>query len=182
MGNFESAYQKIADFGRNLLKQPDIKEALPMIAEYSKDVIGVERCSIYMYNPRLHILWTAHSDGIEKIILQEDQGVAGYTIKQREPVIVNDPYHDERFMSLVDQKTGYKTKNIACVPIFDSLHLPIGVFQMLNKGGGQFDDRDVRFMTFFANFISGYLELSTLFEDESNQLKEGITRLMVHED
>ena len=65
------------------------------------------------------------------------------------------------------------TKNIASIPIFDSNRQIIGVFQLLNKEGG-FDREDARFMIFFAHYISGYLELAILFDDEATLLAKGI--------
>jgi len=96
--------------------------------------------------------------------------IVGHTIQVQKPVVVNDPYHDEHFMAKVDQKTGYVTKNIASIPIFDSNRYVIGVIQLLNKEGGDFDHDDVRFITFFAHYVSGYLELASLFRDDEVNL------------
>ena len=37
--------------------------------------------------------------------------------------------------------------------------------ELLNKEGG-FDAADTRFMTFFAHYISGYMELAALFHED----------------
>lgn len=164
---YQDAYQKIADFGREILRHPNLDEALPIITDYARNVLNVERCSIFLHNPEHKILWTKLSDGIERIVLQEDQGIAGHTFMMRESLIVNDPYNDNRFMSLIDEKSGFVTRNVACVPIYGSEKPPIGVFQVLNKIDGDFDAGDARFVTFFSHFISGYLELSSIFDHRS---------------
>lgn len=48
--------------------------------------------------------------------------------------IVNivDAYADERFNTEIDKKTGYRTKNILCMPISGKQGI-IGVVQMINR-------------------------------------------------
>ena len=164
---YVDSYMKLANFGRELLQRTSLEEGLPMIAENAKDLIGAERCSIYIYNPKEHQLWTVLSDGIETIKISADTGIAGSTLKERKPVIVNDPYTDPRFLSKIDRESGYVTKNLASVPVFNSGRQIIGVLQLLNKEDG-FDMEDSRFMVFFAHYISGYLELASFFREDGN--------------
>ena len=162
---YAESYTKLASFGRELLQHTSLEEGLPMIAENAKELIGAERCSIYMYDPKEEQLWTILSDGVETIRIDAGKGIAGSTLTERKPVVVNDPYADARFFSEVDRETGYVTKNIASVPVFDSGRNIIGVLQLLNKDGG-FDMEDARFMVFFAHYISGYLELASFFRED----------------
>lgn len=163
---YVNSYAKLASFGHDLLNQTSLEKGLPMIAGYVKDVVGADRCSIYIYDKPENKLWTTLADGIERVEIDADSGIAGATIKERKPLIVNAPYKDPRFYAGIDQKTGYITKNIASVPVFNSRRELIGVLQLLNKEG-DFDKEDTRFMIFFAHYVSGYLELSTLFNSKS---------------
>ena len=142
-----------------------------MISEYAKQVSGAERCSIFIYNPKIQMLWTTLADGIEKIMVHKDDGIVGHTLKEGKPILVNNPYEDARFLHTIDNKTGFVTENIASIPIFDSARHIIGVFQLLNKPGG-FSKEDAKFMIFFAHYISGYLELAMLFDDEARLLSK----------
>lgn len=40
---------------------------------------------------------------------------------------------DSRFNRYIDQKTGYRTKSVLCMPIKDSFGEVIGVAQIINK-------------------------------------------------
>jgi GAF domain-containing protein len=171
--NSAPSYSALADFGRALLKRPSLQEGLPMISEYAKEVSGAERCSIFIYNPNIQMLWTTLADGIEKIMVHKDDGIVGHTVKEGKPILVNNPYEDDRFLPTIDNKSGFVTRNIASIPIFNSSRQIIGVFQLLNKPGG-FSKEDARFMIFFAHYISGYLELAMLFDDEASLVKKGI--------
>ncbi len=168
-----TSYSALADFGRALLKRPTLSEGLPMISEYAKQVSGAERCSIFVYNPKIQMLWTTLADGIEKIMVHVDDGIVGHTVKEGKPILVNNPYEDERFLHTIDNKSGFVTQNIASIPIFDSNRHIIGVFQLLNKPGG-FSREDTRFMIFFAHYISGYIELAMLYDDQATLLTKGI--------
>lgn len=161
--SLDNKYSKIANFGQTLLDKKSLSEGLPHISAYAKDVIGADRCSVFIYNPTEHLLWTTIADGIEKITIDADKGIVGHTLKTKEPVIVFDAKRDPLFLSEIDEKSGYDTKNMITAPIFNSQRDVIGVLQLLNKEAG-FDEEDVRFMTFFAHYISGYIELATLYQ------------------
>ena len=161
--SLDNKYSKIANFGQTLLSKKSLSEGLPHISTYAKDVIGAERCSVFIYSPKEHILWTTLADGIDKITIPADKGIVGYTLKTKEPVIVFDAQRDPMFHSQIDEKSGYETKNMITAPIFDSERNVIGVMQLLNKAEG-FDEEDIKFMTFFAHYVSGFIELATLYQ------------------
>jgi len=155
-------YSKLADFGKELLNKKSLAEGLPLISKYAKEVIGADRCSVFIYNRAKDQLWTTMADGIEKILIPADKGIVGHTLEVKKPVIVYDAESDPLFLASVDKDSGYKTKNLITAPVFNSEREVIGVLQLLNKEAG-FDEDDVRFMKFFAHYISGFLELSTLY-------------------
>jgi len=161
---YVDSYIKLANFGRELLEKKSLGEGLPHIAKYAKDVIDARRCSIYMYDKKNDELWTTLSDGIEKIIIPSRKGVVGRTIKDKKPIIVNDAYSDPCFCQEIDAQTGYLTTNLITAPIFNSAREIVGVLQLLNKDGG-FDSEDIKFMIFFAHYVSGYLELMLKYEE-----------------
>ncbi len=168
MNKYSKAYTKLAQFGRELLDKPSLMDGLPLISQYAKDVIGAQRCSIFIYDTQKNELWTTLADGVEKIVVPSDKGIVGYTIQSQEPCIENDAYSSPHFLADIDKQTGYITKNIGTSPIFDSQKKILGVLQILNKEG-DFVAEDVKFMTFFSHYISGFLELVNLYEKIKKQ-------------
>ena len=158
-----SNYSKLAEFGRELLFKKSLMEGLPLISKYAKDVIGADRCSIFINDLEKKELWTTLSDGVDKIIIPQGKGIVGETIIKGKTVLANDVYSNPYFMEDVDEETGYKTQNIVAAPIFNSEREVVGVLELLNKDGG-FDEADIKFMKFFAHYISGFLELVLLNE------------------
>ncbi len=153
---------KLAHFGRELLNKKSLEDGLPLISKYAKDVAKADRCSIFINDLDKQELWTTIADGTQKIVVPTDKGIVGYVIKTQKPFLTNDPYNDPNFLSEVDKKTGYTTKNIAAVPVFNSMREVIGVLELLNKEK-DFDQSDIKFMIFFAHYISGFLELVEVY-------------------
>ncbi len=160
------SFTKLATFGRKLLQRPSLKEGLPFIASYAVELLGADRCSVFVYDEDTHKLWTKLAHGVDKIEIDADKGLAGATFKEQKAFIVNDPYSDSHFTPDVDTRTGYKTRNILSLPILDSSMNPIGVVQFLNKLDGSFNEDDLKLATFFKHYISSYIELTLRFGDE----------------
>ncbi|MDD5052228.1 MAG: GAF domain-containing protein [Sulfuricurvum sp.] len=157
-------YKRIADFGKRLAGLDQVEDSLPTISEEAKAIVNAERCSIFMVDQAGGMLWTKHSDGIGKIAIGLDSGIVGDTVTTKVAQLVNHPYEDSRFLVKIDEKSGFVTRNILAVPIFNSRQEVIGVIQLLNKYNGDFNDKDEGIMSFFANYISGTLELALLME------------------
>lgn len=157
-----TTFAQIAEFGKRLMGENEIEKCLELVSDEAKVLIEAERCSIFMVDGEANMLWSKHSDGIGRIAIGLDSGIAGDTYKTQKPQIVNKPYEDARFMSKIDAKSGFVTRNILTIPIFSSKRDVIGVIQLLNKVQGEFDQHDVDTLTFFANFVSGTLELAML--------------------
>jgi signal transduction protein with GAF and PtsI domain len=157
-------YHFLAEFGHELLKHKSLDEGLPHIAIYAKSAIGAERCSVYVYDKKSHRLWTTLADGVERIMLSDEEGIVGLTLREEKTILENNPYSNSAFNPKIDEKTGYRTRNILATPIFDSHKKVLGVIQLLNKETGDFDESDIEFLEFFAHFVSAYLELATIHE------------------
>ena len=168
---YANTYHALAKFGRELLEKKTLAEGLPLISLYAKDVIKAERCSIFIYDASAQNFWTTLADGVERITIESDKGLVGHTLKEKKPIISNDPYSHPAFLDKVDKETGFKTRNVVTAPIFSSKREILGVLQLLNKED-EFDNEDVKFMIFFAHYVSGFLELTKDYLNEEKKLKK----------
>ncbi|MEJ2372259.1 MAG: GAF domain-containing protein [Sulfurimonas sp.] len=158
-------FNQIAAFGKELVKVENVDDSLELIAKEAKEIVNADRCSIFIVDESENILWTKLSDGIGgRIVISLSSGIVGDTYAQREAQVVNNPYEDPRFLPSIDKKSGYKTKNMITIPIFNSKREIMGIIQLLNKSRYDFDGDDLEVLTFFANYISGTLELVLLSE------------------
>lgn len=73
----------------------------------------------------------------EEIIIPFGVGIAGTVAQTKNTVNIKNAYEDPRFNCEIDQKTGYKTKNILSMPICNYEGDVIGVAQIINKKTGK---------------------------------------------
>ena len=158
-------FNQIAEFGKELMALSDMDNVLDLISVEAKRLVNADRCSIFIVDNEDQMLWTKLSDGIGRIVIGLDSGIVGDTYGKKAPQIVNDPYEDSRFLAHIDKKSGYETKNMLTVPIFNSKQEVMGVIQLLNKSRFDFNDEDLETLTFFANYVSGSLELVLMSEE-----------------
>lgn len=158
---------QVAEFGKKLMALSDMEQIIELIGQEAKELCNADRCSIFIVDKEDNMLWTRLSDGIGRIVISIDSGIVGDTYQKKQPQMVNKPYDDARFLPNIDKKSGYTTKNILTVPIFDSKREVIGVIQLLNKFRDDFNQEDLETLTFFSNYVSGSIEL-VLLNDKNN--------------
>jgi hypothetical protein len=109
---------------------------LRTIVETAADTLDAEAGSILLFDPdgrlRFHTASGHAASAVEPMFVEPGQGVAGWTAESGEPAIVNDVRSDPRFANNFDQKTGFNTRSILCVPLTFERKV-IGVLELLNK-------------------------------------------------
>jgi len=98
-----------------------------------------------------------------------DKGIAGECCMTNSEIIIADAYADERFNQEVDQKSGYKTKTILCMPCRDNDGEVVGVIQLINKLSGEFTEEDKHIMQSFLNIAGPLLAQSQMFQARAEQ-------------
>jgi putative ABC transport system ATP-binding protein len=80
-----------------------------------------------------------------EIRIPASTGIAGHVYRSGERLNVADAYTHPVFNRDVDQRTGYRTQSVLCVPITDQSGRSFAVMSLLNKKGRPaFDERDER--------------------------------------
>ncbi|MFZ5996420.1 MAG: HD domain-containing phosphohydrolase [Nitrospirota bacterium] len=106
-------------------------------------------------------------DVVKTIRLKKGQGIAGWVAENQLPLIVEDAENDPRFFKKVDERSGFKTRNMVCVPVTARNKL-LGVLQVINKKSGMFTSEDMVLMVSFSNQVAIAVE-NTLLHDELNE-------------
>ena len=124
----------------------DHYDIIRILADMGKALTSADRCTVWIVNEEKQTIWTMIAHGIEPLELPIDSGLIGHNITTGEKLIIDDVYKDERFNQEVDKKTGYNTKNMMLIPMYDSDDNIIGAFQVMNQRGkkGLFDNRDMQ--------------------------------------
>jgi Nif-specific regulatory protein len=117
---------------------------LEVIALEATRLLDCDRSSIFIWDQSQSELVACPALGMEELRIPDNAGIVGEVIQTGRILRVDDAYSDSRFNSEVDKQSGYKTRNLICVPMCDSDGKLIGAFEAINKNNGGFnvDDED----------------------------------------
>jgi HD-GYP domain-containing protein (c-di-GMP phosphodiesterase class II) len=166
-GGANALLRTIFSYITPLASERNIDRQLILLADMGRDLVGADRCTVWLLNPKTETLWSKVAHGVDRITIPCSQGIAGHVATHAEPLIINDPYDDERFDKDVDKSTGYRTKSILALPIQDSDGKTVGVYQAINKmtGSGRFTRTDLEHLLLAATYARGALETALLLEE-----------------
>jgi signal transduction histidine kinase len=108
-------------------------------------------------------------ESIQGVRLKMGEGIAGWVAEHGTPLLVPDVTKDQRFCTLVDEKSRFVTRNLLCVPLTVKGKV-IGALEAINKRNGIFSRRDQAFLGALAHQVAIALENARLYEENSRQL------------
>lgn len=162
-----------------IAKESNLDKTLILCADMGRELIGADRCTVWLRDKKNQTLWAKVAHGIDRIEIPETKGIVGYVVQNKKNLIVNDPYNDPRFNKATDKKTGYKTRNIISLPFHDSEGDIIGAYQAINKitGTGRFSEKDREHLQLASTYAGKQLEAVILQEELQKAQKEIIVTL-----
>jgi hypothetical protein len=166
-GASDKLLKTIFDYIAQIAVERDIDRLVVMLANMGRDLIAADRCTVWLLNHKDDTLWSRYAHGVDRITLPKGLGIAGHVATDGQPLIINDPYNDARFDKEVDKRTGYHTKSILALPIFDSDGKILGVFQAINKLTelSNFSTTDMEHLLLAATYTGKILEAAMLQEE-----------------
>jgi Serine phosphatase RsbU, regulator of sigma subunit len=133
------------------------------ILTVARNELHVDRGTLYFVDDQKQEIWTKIAGELSnEIRLPVGKGLAGIVAATGEAVILHDAYTDPRFDRSLDQKTGYRTRSMLCVPIKNRGERVVGVLQLLNKTNGSFGPRDLEFLNGISDHMAIAMENATL--------------------
>jgi len=134
-------------------------DTLQHVLRLVKDFFGVDRIGVFLIdkkNNTMILKVSQQNTGIEVPL----KGLAGFIAKTGSIVNLPDAYLDPKFDSSMDMRTGYRTKQMLCVPIYDRPGSVGGVLQLINTFDNQpFRDDDEKLGSIVAEQIGKLLPL-----------------------
>lgn len=164
----------IFEYINKIANERDVDKLLIVLADMGRDLVTADRCTVWLADHKNGKLWSKVAHGIDRIVIDITQGVAGLVASTGEATIINDAYKDDRFDERVDQKTGYHTRNILALPIRNSEGEIIGVYQAINKmtEAGVFSNNDLEHLMLAASYTGRQLESVMLQEEIQKTQRE----------
>ena len=172
--NAEEIVETIFKYITKIQPLRDYEEILMELACMGRNLAHADRCTVWVVDYKENELWTKVAHGIDTIKIPLDSGIVGNVISNKEQVIINNVHEDAHFNAEVDKKTGYETKNMMVIPMFNSLNVIIGAFQVINKTEGDFDDTDMKYLMLAASYAAETLDAAILADENDQTQKEMI--------
>jgi adenylate cyclase len=113
-------------------------------------------------------LWSLEFEGdeLEEIRFPVDAGLAGECASSSKAIRVDDAYADPRFNRDIDLKTGFRTRNILCMPVISRDQCTTGVIECMNKKRGSFSEEDTRLLRALSAQVSVALDNANMHARE----------------
>ncbi len=171
----------ILDVAKAMMVERDLDCLLELILEEAKEVVEADRCTIFILDEQRNLLWSRIAQGLERkdIRLPVGQGIAGWVAEHNAVLNIPDVYADERFNRTVDHATGYRTRNILCVPMRGAGGELVGCVQALNRRGDTpFDEEDEELLLALGGQAAAAIQ-NTMLHESIEKLFDGLVKASV---
>lgn len=140
--------QVIWEITKQLQEAESLEDALRSALNQVVTAVGAEAGTIWFYNSKgdgkiYPSFWIGGAD-LTGMRLNSGEGIAGAVVESGKTTVVRDCQRDARWAGRFDEKTGFVTKSMVCVPLVNKYEV-IGCIQIINKKDGSlYDDDDVK--------------------------------------
>lgn len=161
----------------------DLDSLLPRVMQKVTEIINSDRTTFFVIDRARGELWSKVMQGatLAEIRLRIGDGIAGWVAQSGQAVNLTDAYQDPRFNREWDERSGYRTQSLLCLPIYDRDLSVIAVIQCLNKRGRRrFDAEDEELLRCVSGQCAVALESAFLYEallQRNRALHQAETRL-----
>jgi HD-GYP domain-containing protein (c-di-GMP phosphodiesterase class II)/ribonuclease BN (tRNA processing enzyme) len=154
----------------------EYKEIIELLADMGRALTSSDRCTVWVVDEEAQEIWTTFAHEMDAIRLPINSGIVGSSITTAQKIIIDDVYKDERFNPDIDKKTGYVTKSMMVIPMFDNDDKIIGAFQVINHRGekGIFDKKDMERLMLASTYAAETLVSAKLTKEIEDTQREVI--------
>ncbi|QGJ70201.1 Type IV fimbriae expression regulatory protein PilR [Planctomycetales bacterium 10988] len=135
--------EKILEIAAQWNQTREMEPLLIQMAEAATELLDADRASIFLWDRSSKTLVGRPALGVEgnELRIPDDAGIVGQVVQTGETRRVDEAEQSE-INRKVDQKLGYETRTILCVPLIGSDAQIFGAFEVINKLQGNFDKQD----------------------------------------
>jgi HD-GYP domain-containing protein (c-di-GMP phosphodiesterase class II) len=171
-------------------------ELLTRIMNHARDLLEVEATSVWELDEqadppvlKLHVATGDLGEQLAEVTVPVGQGIIGQVVASGERMLVEDVSKEQRHYKQVDERSGFVSRSILCVPLrAPSIQLGqergelqssiIGGAQALNKrNGGAFTQDDIDLFETLASQAATVLKVARLNED-TYKLFKGVIKVV----
>ncbi len=160
----------------------DAAPLLEQIAHEATRLLNCDRSSIFLWDKDRNEVEARPALGVKgsSLRIPAGEGIVGETLRTGKAICVDEAYDDPRFNQEIDRKSGYRTRNLVCVPLRDAQNNVVGAFEGINQNANQpFTQDDVECLTQLgtqAAVALRNLQERNLLHRSNSQLAEQVTK------
>ncbi len=174
-----SFYKGLVEVSGLINSITDFNELIPAILDVATRVMHAEASSLFLINETSGDLDLVVARGPAQerlsngVSVPRSQGIAGWVRDHHQSVLVEEAYRDPRFYPKLDERSGFVTRSILCVPLFQG-ETEIGVLEVLNPlNKGQFDKLDLEAFEAYGNMVgTAIVKLRAIERERERHLLE----------
>jgi sigma-B regulation protein RsbU (phosphoserine phosphatase) len=144
--------EALVEASATLNRASGLDDILHSILDLITAQLDCERATAFLRDQRtgkLHARQMTGGAPIE-IVLEKGVGLAGYVAETGESLLINDVRSDTRFDPSTDQRTGFITRTMLCVPLRKPGGTIMGTLQAINARRDGFSAVDLAYLESFA--------------------------------
>jgi len=162
------AMKALSETARAITSSLEVGEVLQRITEQTMKSLDVEAASLALIEEDTDelVFRVASGRSADQVVgtrLMKDQGISGWVVQNEEPLFVKDVQSDPRFYPEIDERIGFETRVMACVPV-QVQNETIGVLEAINPSSGILLPEHVDLLTGIARLAGTAIFHAQLFE------------------
>jgi 3',5'-cyclic-nucleotide phosphodiesterase len=154
----------LRQFAHNMSSQIDWQDVVTSVMKCTQELIAAERSSVFLLTQKNNSLTTIFQSELKKsITIPRTSGIAGEVFVSGKVVVTENVRDLVSFEKSVDAETGYATRSLLAVPLFDLHGSVIGCTEFLNKQREiSFTDADVAVVRIVNMIVALAIENSNI--------------------
>ncbi len=169
----------IQKIGQALSSTLRLDDLLHLIMKEITEIMDADRSTLYLVDEEKKEIWSkiALKAEVKEIRQKFGVGISGYVAATGQTVNIVDAYQDKRFDPTIDKRTGYRTRSILCMPVWEPRGYAekrriLGVVQVLNKKRGTFSKEDEGILAAICSQVAISLSNSRLYNELEKKYRE----------
>ncbi|MEO7910360.1 MAG: GAF domain-containing protein [Roseiflexaceae bacterium] len=167
----------------------DLDTSMQMVVETVAEVIGVEACSVYLYDKNsddltLRATLGLNTAAVGQVRIGMGQGVTGWAASEGKPVVVLDTQHDDRFrVEPTLSEESFRSMLAVPIVLFSAERFHVGadklqgVISIQTYGPRDFTPEEINFVETVAGELAFFIVNAQLYQQTGDQLHQKIQEL-----
>src|SRR5574341_117485 len=128
----------------------DLQEVLSQVITRTNEIFEAEAGSVALLEPNsqkivIRAAVGAGADAVRGLSLPAGKGVVGWVVTHEKPALIPNVGQDDRFYKNFDERSGFQTQSIMCVPLRAN-NRTIGVIELMNMNPDYLSDTGLKIL------------------------------------